>query len=109
MNNIDKTTVELLSRNFDLEALNIDDVNFKLFKEALIQRITYLIKHDFEKLLWILYRIDVDEKAVTNILADKQNLNPAEAIANLIIQRQIKKAETRLNYKKRDEETGGDY
>jgi len=110
MENIDKTSAEILSRNFEVEISYTDDANFKLFKLALMQRIADLIKSDFEKLLWILYRIDVDEKAVTDILSDKQNLKPAEAIANLIIQRQIQKAETRLKYKQRDEEGPmGDY
>jgi len=110
MENIDKTSAEILSRNFEVEISYTDDANFKLFKLALMQRIADLIKSDFEKLLWILYRIDVDEKAVTDILSDKQNLKPAEAIANLIIERQIQKAETRLKYKQRDEEgPTGDY
>ncbi len=103
MDSLDKTSLELLAGNFDLEATS----DFKLFREELIRRLTYLINHDFEKLLWILYRIDVDEKSSATILSDKQNLRPAETLADLIIQRQLQKAQTRLKYKDKGE-TGGE-
>jgi hypothetical protein len=102
MNSLDKNSIEILARNFDLETMN----DFKLFREALIQRLNYLVNHDFEKLLWILYRIDVREQLVKDVLADKENLNPAETLADLIIERQLQKAETRLKYKDKGETDG---
>lgn len=100
MDNLDKTSTEILARNFDLETSN----DFKLFREELVRRLSYLIKNDFEKLLWILYRIDVDEKQVATILSDKENHNHSENLADLIIQRQIQKAQTRIKYSKENEE-----
>jgi hypothetical protein len=102
MDSLDKISQEILARNFDLE---IPD-DFKLFREELIRRLDYLINRDFEKLLWILYRIDVKEQLVKDVLSDKENLNPAETLADLIIQRQLQKAQTRLKYKG---ENDGDY
>jgi hypothetical protein len=95
MDSLDKTSLELLARNFDLEASD----DFKLFKEELVKRLNYLINSDFEKLLWILYRIDVKEQLVASVLSDKDNLNPAETLVNLIIERQLQKTQTRLKYK----------
>jgi hypothetical protein len=104
MDSLDKNSIDVLARNFDLETLN----DFKLFRETLIQRLDYLVNRDFEKLLWILYRIDVKEQLVKDVLSDKENLNPAETLADLIIQRQLQKVQTRIKYKGK-EGTDNDY
>lgn len=67
------------------------------FRALLIRRIEELIQHDFEKLKWILYRIDVSEKKLTEALKDSE-ADAAEVIADHIIQRQIEKAESRKKH-----------
>ena len=69
----------------------------KAFRALLIRRIEELIQHDFEKLKWILYRIDVSEKKLTEALKDSE-ADAAEVIADHIIQRQIEKAESRKKF-----------
>ncbi len=73
------------------------DDRMKAFRALLIRRIEELIQQDFEKLKWILYRIDVSEKKLTEALKDSE-ADAAEVIADHIIQRQIEKAESRKKY-----------
>ena len=63
----------------------------------LIQRIEELIHRDFEKLKWILYRIDVSEKKLNDALQNSE-ADAATVMADLIIQRQIEKAESRKKF-----------
>ena len=74
-------------------------------RQVLIQRIEELLVKDLEKLMWILYRIDVSEAKVHEALAVNSSMNYAEALADLIIQRQIEKVRTRQEYG----EGGGDW
>ena len=67
-------------------------------RRVLIQRIEELITKDTEKLMWILYRIDVSEAKVRAALTTNSSLNYAEALADLIIERQIQKVKTRQEF-----------
>ncbi len=74
-----------------------DEEKWAAFRNLLIQRIEELIQRDFEKLKWILYRIDISEKK----LADALQVSEADAatvMADLIIERQLQKAESRKNF-----------
>ncbi len=70
---------------------------FRAFRQLLIQRIEELIQRDFEKLKWILYRIDVSEKKLNEALQNSET-DAATVMADLIIQRQIEKAESRKKF-----------
>ena len=70
----------------------------KLF-EALSAYINQLINNDFEYLLSLLYRIDVDEKKMRALLHQQQNSNAADIIARLIIARQLEKIKCREQFK----------
>jgi len=80
-----------------LPATNNEEEKFRAFRELLIRRIDELIRVDFEKLKWILYRIDVSEKKLTESLKDSEK-DAATIIADMIIQRQIEKAESRKKF-----------
>lgn len=94
-----KTTIAIIQQNFNLEISDADKENFIRFRELLIDKLSFLLNYDFEKLLWILYRIDVDEQLVKTALASNPEKPAAEILADLVIQRQMKKAETRIKYK----------
>ena len=68
----------------------------ELVKE-LTRAIEYLIEKDFEKLMHILYRIDVSEAKVKEVFGLEQDV--AEQIALLIIKREQQKIITREKYK----------
>ena len=58
-------------------------------------RIAELIDGDFEKLLWILYRVDINENKVRETLAQNSLTNGPEMLAEMIVKRQLEKAATR--------------
>jgi len=62
----------------------------------LTRAIQYLIDKDFEKLMHILYRIDVSEKKVKHAFGLEHDV--AEQIAKLIIEREQQKVITRKKY-----------
>ncbi len=57
--------------------------------------INELIAHDFERLVSLLYRIDVSEQKIKQMLQDQQGVDAAETIATLIIERQLQKLKSR--------------
>ena len=63
-------------------------------RQQLIDTVRYLIVHQFDKLIEILYRIDIDEKKLKTHLMD-QSADAAVIIADLIIKRQQEKMETK--------------
>ena len=71
---------------------------FNAIRELLIRRIEELAEKDMQKLLWILYRVDVSEKKLHETLGQTPPAQFAAVIADLVIQRQIQKAETRKQF-----------
>lgn len=67
------------------------------FVKELARAIQYLIDADFEKLMHILYRIDVSENKVKQVFGLEQDV--ATQIALLIIEREKQKVITREFYK----------
>jgi len=64
-------------------------------RTALAKHINYLINSDFEKLVSLLYRIDVNEKKLKQWLNTAVGENSAILIADLIIERQEQKIKSR--------------
>jgi hypothetical protein len=69
------------------------------FKQHLAAHINHLINHDFEKLVYYLYRIDVDENRMKKLLEAEEGENAAGLIADLIIERQLQKIKSRQQTK----------
>lgn len=67
------------------------------FVKELARAIEFLIEKDFEKLMQILYRIDVSESKVKEAFGLEQDV--AQQIALLIIEREEQKVITRAKYK----------
>jgi hypothetical protein len=62
---------------------------------VLAQRINELIKNDMGRLISVLYRIDVDEKKVREMLRENKETDAGLIIAYLVIDRQKQKINTR--------------
>ncbi|HLO81885.1 MAG TPA: hypothetical protein VK166_13045 [Chitinophagaceae bacterium] len=62
---------------------------------VLAQRINVLIKNDMSRLISILYRIDVDEKKIRQMLQENKGTDAGLIIAYLVIDRQKQKIKTR--------------
>lgn len=96
-NEIEKGASERLIRYFDLVEIRSETNSpFEYIQEKLTKAIEYFMAHDIEKLLNILYRIDVAEKEVREAMLDKK---PAECLSKLVILRELQKAETRIKYR----------
>lgn len=62
---------------------------------VLSQRINELIKNDMSRLISVLYRIDVDEKKIREMLKENKGTDAGLIIAYLVIDRQKQKIKTR--------------
>lgn len=62
-----------------------------------------LIQKDFQKLIYILYRIDVSESKLKQLLQQNAGTDAGKLIAALIIERQVQKMESRHQHSKRDD------
>ena len=78
-----------------LEEKSVSFSSFEEFRKYIIQKINDWILNDFEHLLYLLYRIDVHEDKVRKLMQEHKGENASEIIADLIIDRQRQKIETR--------------
>ncbi len=65
----------------------------------LVDAINDLLANDFNALVQILYRLDVDENKIRASLAGNKGTDAAELIAGLLLERQIQKLEFRKSVK----------
>ena len=77
-------------------------ISLEELKTKLEEHINHLINHDFEKLVYYLYRIDVNENKMRALLEKKDGQNAAGLIADLIIERQAEKIKSRQQFRQRD-------
>lgn len=66
--------------------------------KALEERINYLLVHDFDKLISLLYRIDVNEKKLKEQLQANNTEDAGKIIAALVIERQLQKIKSRKEF-----------
>ncbi len=64
-------------------------------RKQILAAIDWLIVNDFHKLVYILYRVDVSEKKIENVLASRQEVNAAVLILDLIMEREEEKIKSR--------------
>jgi len=84
------------------QSLEIDlpeNISFELLKERLSSHINFLIQSDFQKLASILYRVDVSESKLKNLLKENQGFDAASIITDLIIERELQKIRSRQEYR----------
>jgi hypothetical protein len=80
-----------------------ETISFSVFRQQLKDEITHLIQHDFQKLVSILYRIDVNERKLKYLLQENVGEDAAFIIADLIIERQLEKIKSRRKFSQRDD------
>lgn len=94
----DKQHIEYL---LDLNR-QLDTIQKAEWKEQLMLYINHLLVHDFNKLIQILYRVDVSEEKLKGLLQANQQSDAASIITELLIQRQEEKIKTKQAYKPDD-------
>lgn len=81
--------VHIVNDSFGLQS---NENNFVTF---LTDKINFLIVNDFNKLIYILYRADINEQKLNRLLAKNKNEDSGKIIAALFIQRQLEKIKSR--------------
>ncbi|BFG71307.1 hypothetical protein KACHI17_21880 [Sediminibacterium sp. KACHI17] len=71
----------------------------------LVAFVNELITQDFNQLVLLLYRLDINEKKLKQTLADHPDQNAGELIAQLIVDRQEEKKRSREAFKQKDWES----
>lgn len=86
--------LKIINKDFDLpENLKEDQL-----LEVMVNAFAYLIDEDFQKLVQILYKADVDQDKLKILLENTTNASSAEVIAQAYIARQKAKIETWKKY-----------
>ena len=87
------TLIKIIGKDFEID----DQLSEEALRHALVNVFADLIANDFQKLLQILYRADVDQYQL-KVLLETKNSNSAEIIADAYLDRQKAKIETWKKY-----------
>lgn len=87
---------EIIEITNSVQQLPSEDIRVKL-----VSFINDLITEDFNALVQLLYRIDVNEKKLKELLTQNENADAAVIIADLIIRRQLQKIESKKQFSQR--------
>jgi hypothetical protein len=100
------------SDNFVLDDViacnDIAVLNDELIIQQLADYINQLILVNFERLVQLLYRIDVSEAKLKYLLKENPNEDAGRIIALLIIERQIQKIKFKKEMSESDRDDGGE-
>lgn len=88
-----------LITGMEFPAVNTSEEVFK----KLTTFINHLINDDFSQLVSLLYRIDVSEKKLRQVLDATNGKEAASVIAAMIIERQLEKIHSREKFKSKNE------
>jgi hypothetical protein len=95
-----KELIQILNTELAIELP--EKISFEELKENLSQHINHLIDTNFQKLVAILYRVDVSEFKLKKLLDENTGEDSCSVIADLIIERQLQKIKSRQQFHKRD-------
>jgi hypothetical protein len=77
--------------------LNADEL-----RQQLVLHINHLLLNDFNRLVLVLYRVDVSEKKLKELLQVNPQTDAAIIIADLLIERQQQKIKTKESFRRND-------
>ena len=86
---MDNEIVHIVNDSFSLQS------NENNFVDFLTDKINFLIVNDFNKLIYILYRADINEQKLNKLLAENKKEDAGKIIAALFIQRHLEKIKSR--------------
>ncbi|MBZ0183043.1 MAG: hypothetical protein K8F60_11350 [Melioribacteraceae bacterium] len=98
--NLIKPLLEKLNKDYYPEGNTLPAAsNFGEIRKLLAERIAELAEKNFDKLINSLYRMDINEKKLHEVLYAKEKENIPSLIADLIIERQVQRIRTQILYK----------
>ena len=72
------------------------------FKTHLSFMINEMIDKDFNRLVLLLYRLDIDEAKLRRLLLQDREANAGDKITEMILARQLEKQKSRISYRPDD-------
>lgn len=95
-----KQVIQLISKDFNLEHEQLLPVpgNLEEIRGRLKAVIDQLLEKDFERLLNAMYRLDIDESKFKQVLSGVYGNDVSAKLAEIIIERELRKVETRKHY-----------
>ena len=93
---VKKELIQIINKQIDTNLT--EDISRNELQQKLIVFINDLIQNNFQRLVAILYKVDVDENKLKRILKEDAGKDAAGIIARLIIEREIQKIETRKQF-----------
>ena len=88
--------------------LEVTVKDHSIIKQVLVEKVNDLITTDFQKLVSILYRMDVSETKLKQLLNENPRTNAALIITDLMIERQEQKIISRQQFRSKDENINDD-
>jgi hypothetical protein len=82
--------------------ITVSETSSSFSKQMLVDKINELVATDMHKLIFILYRMDVNETKMRSILKDNPDSDAGILIADLMIERQVEKIKSRQQFRQRD-------
>ena len=103
------TNPELVNEiNKNLAILLPGEISLNEMQARLTSYINQLIQEDFQKLIVLLYRIDVSESKLKQLLLENRMEDAGSIIAVLIIDRQLEKMKSREQFGMREDDFTGE-
>lgn len=97
MNRDSQEVFDIVSGNFELQ--NPDVMSFEELHFILSQRIGELLEKNVEKLIHILYRIDVNQRKTDEIFNNPSKEEIIFLLTDAVIERQMQKVQSRRKYR----------
>jgi hypothetical protein len=91
--NIRAELATVLRQQFEITVS--ENISFSELETKLAFAVNELLKTNFEKLLFVLYRVDVNEQKLKQTLANHKDTDAGLVIARLLIERQVQKITSR--------------
>lgn len=96
-------TIKLLSGDLEIDpkyfpVVEDETTAWEQLRKLVAEKVLYLMENDVEQFKYVLYRLDVNELKVKTVLAESPYGEAANGIAELILKREMEKAQTRQQY-----------
>jgi len=88
--------------------ISLKEEDYPFGKQLLADKINELVNTQFQKLVSILYRMDVSETKLKQLLSDNPGTDTGLIIADLMIERQKEKMRSRQQFSTPDEDISED-
>lgn len=94
---LNKLIIKDLDLEKEAELLSVPDL--AILREKLIEVINLLLQKDYQRLVNAMYRLDIDERLFREAISGMHSPNVAARLADLVINRELEKINTRRKYR----------